>query len=405
MNRQVLRCGLMIVLMLLTACAGPKMVKRCTDPQDNAAHHFLQAMELLEAERLEEARPKLDRAIFCDETYPPAYAARALLLAIEAARQTDAGYQQVDTSHALGELEQAVRRSKTPEDQFISHTTAIRVLTHLKGERWLEQAERHFRQGQELTVDEKTLLYYQGREAALYFMGIAYYSGVQDFGRARDMFRQVLDAKRESRWPEKADAAWKKTDKIARAMAGITVGDAGRQIATRNQVSRGDLAALLVDELKVDQLFAGRIPVRALAAPARAPFIPADVLNHPFKAEVLTLMKWQIRALEPLFDPQTRAYLFKPEAAVGRKELAIVVEDVLIKLTGDERLASAFIGQERSPFPDVHPTAAWYNAVVNAVTRGLMETELSGEFRPDAPADGAEVLLAVRVLKQRLHLR
>ena len=74
---------------------------------------------------------------------------------------------------------------------------------------------------------------------------------------------------------------------------------------------------------------------------------------------------------------------------------------VLIKLTGDERLASVFIGQEKSPFPDVHPTSPWYNAVVNAVTRGLMETELSGEFRPDAPADGAEVLLAVRVLKQR----
>ena len=82
-------------------------------------------------------------------------------------------------------------------------------------------------------------------------------------------------------------------------------------------------------------------------------------------------MKWNIRGLEPLFDPQTRAPLFKPEAPVARKELAIVLEDVLITLTGDERLASAFIGQERSAFPDVQPTAPWYNAVVNAVTRGL----------------------------------
>jgi tetratricopeptide (TPR) repeat protein len=395
----------MIGLILLTACAGPQVVKRCTDSQDNAPHHVLQAMESLEVERLKEARTKLDRAIFCDETYPPTYAGRALLLAMQAVRQTDAGYRQVDAGRTLAELEQAAQRSKTPEERFFYHTTAIRVLTHLKGERWLEQAERHLRQSQELAINEKNLLYYQGREAALYFMGVAYYRSVQDFDRARDLFRHVLDAKRDSRWHAKADTAWKKADKIARAMAGVTVGDVGRQIATRDQVSRGDLAALLVDELKVEQLFAGRIPVRVPAAQQQAPFTPADVLHHPFKEEVLTLMKWQIRGLEPQFDPQTRAYLFRPEAAVARKELAIVLEDVLIKLSGDDKLATAFIGQERSPFPDVPPTTPWYNAAMNAVTRGLIETELSGEFRPDTSVDGAEVLLAVRVLKQRLTLR
>lgn len=83
MNRRMMQCGAMIAIILLTACARPALVKRCTDPQDNAAHHFLQAMESLEAERLEEARTKLDRAIFCDETYPPVYAGHALLLAMQ----------------------------------------------------------------------------------------------------------------------------------------------------------------------------------------------------------------------------------------------------------------------------------------------------------------------------------
>jgi len=394
-----------MLLVVLTACAGPKVVERCTSPQDNAPHHVLQAMDLLETEQLEDARAKLDRATFCDDTYPPAYAGRTLLLTMQVVRQTDAGYRQVDRGRALAELEQAARRSKTPEERFFYHTTAIRALMHMKTEKWLEQAERHLRQSQELTVDEKKLLYYQGREAALYFMGVAYYTGAQDLGRARDLFGQVLAATRDSRWHAKADTAWKKADKIARAMVGITVGDVGRKIATRDEVSRGDLAAFLVDELKVEQLFAGRIPVRAVAGQPSSPFTPADLLNHPFKSEVLTLMKWNIRGLEPLFDLQTRAPLFRPDAAVARKELAIVLEDILIKLTGDERLASAFIGQEKSPFPDIAPTAPWSNAAVNAVTRGLMETELSGEFRPDAPADGAEVMLAVRVLKQRLNLR
>jgi tetratricopeptide (TPR) repeat protein len=395
----------MLVLILLTACAGPKLVTQCTAPLDNASHHVLQAMELLEAERLDEARPKFDRAMVCDATYAPAYAGRALLLAMQATRQTDAGYRQVEVSRALAELERAAQRSKTSEERFFYHTTAIRVCTRLQGEGWLQQAERHGRQSQELRLDEQRLLYYQGREAALYFMGLAYYRSAQDFGRARDLFRQTLDAKRDSRWHAKADAAWGKTDKIARAMAGITVGNVGRQIATQDQVSRGDLAALLVDELQVEQLFAGRIPVQAVVAQQRAPFTPVDVLHHPFQGEVLTLMKWQLRGLEPQFDPQSRAYLFKPAAAVVRKELAVVLEDVLLKLSGDEKLAAAFLGQDKSPFPDVPPTAPWYNATMHAVTRGLMEAELSGEFRPDAPTDGAEVLLAVRVLKQRLHLR
>lgn len=55
MNRNVLRCGSLIALILLTACAGPKVVARCPDPQDNGPHHVLQAMELLEADQLEEA--------------------------------------------------------------------------------------------------------------------------------------------------------------------------------------------------------------------------------------------------------------------------------------------------------------------------------------------------------------
>jgi len=42
--------------------------------------------------------------------------------------------------------------------------------------------------------------------------------------------------------------------------------------------------------------------------------------------------------------------------------------------------------------------------VMNMTTRGIMEGELSGEFRINAPVDGAEALLAMRVLKQRMNI-
>jgi hypothetical protein len=81
------------------------------------------------------------------------------------------------------------------------------------------------------------------------------------------------------------------------------------------------------------------------------------------------------------------------------------LEDVLIKLTGREEISASFFGHRSSPYPDVAVTSAWYNAVMNVTTRGLMETELSGEFRPDDPVSGVEALLAVRVLRQKMISR
>jgi len=253
-----------------------------------------------------------------------------------------------------------------------------------------------------LKVDERKLVYYDGREAASYFMGAAYLEA-REFQRARDMFGDVLAAKAESKWAARADKAWKKTDKIVRALAGTTLGDAGKEIALKDSVGRADMAALLIDELKVDKLFAGRIPL-AMDNKKKAEFVPADMLGNQFREEAETLMKWNVRGLEPIYDETTRAYLFKPDQPVTRKEFAFVIEDVLLKITGDEGLATAYFGHEKSPFPDVAPSSAWYNAVMNVTTRNIMEGDLSGEFRPNDAVDGAEAVLAVRVLRQHLNI-
>jgi len=116
-------------------------------------------------------------------------------------------------------------------------------------------------------------------------------------------------------------------------------------------------------------------------------------------------MKWNVRGLEPKADETTRAYLFKANDRVSRGEMAFILEDLLIRLTGDESLATAFFGQDRSPFPDIKPTSPYYNAVLNMTTRGIMEGDLSGEFRVNDPIDGAEAILALRMLQQRINIR
>jgi len=152
--------------------------------------------------------------------------------------------------------------------------------------------------------------------------------------------------------------------------------------------------------LNLDKLFAGKLSAKPLP---EASFIPADVVDNPFKVEIVDVLKWNVRGLEPVHDATTKAELFKPADPVTRKEMALALEDILIKVSGDESLSSKYLGQESSPYADVRTTEACYNAVVNVVTRNLMETNLSGAFRPDDDLDGAELLLAVVRLRNAVN--
>lgn len=392
---------LLVLFSLLAGCATPPA--RCTSPEDNPRHHYLRAMEALEAGKVDLALEKFDRALYCEDQFSAAYSGRAIALALKSRSQSDARFAAVDVERVLENLEKGRKQAETDNDRFENRVAVIRVNTVLKSDKWLAESEDAYREAMGLKVDEKLLDYYQGQEAALYFMGLACLEAYE-FRKAEDKFRETLAVRKEGKWNEPADRAWKKTAKIVRAMGGITVGDVGRKIAVKESVSRGDFAALLIDEMKLDKLFAGRIPVKSQVNRMQAEFTPTDIAAHHFRDEILTILKWKVRGLEPKFDDQSKAYLFKPADAVQRGEMAFILEDVLIKLTGDEKLATAFFGQERSPFPDVKSTSPFYNAVLNMTTRNIMEGELSGEFRINEAVDGAEAILAVRVLKQRINI-
>jgi len=398
------RAWLFMLAVLLVAAAGcSQKAARCTAPEDNPAHHYLRGMEALEAGKLELAMEKFDRAVYCDDEFSAAYGGKAMVAAQRAKALSDPRYRDVEARQAREYLERADDQIDNDNDRFEFLLASLRVATALKGQGWLESAEELYGKALKVPVDEKLLNYYQGKEAASYFMGLAYLEAYS-FRKAEDKFRETLDSRKMGKWNAPADQAWKKTSKILRALGGITVGDVGRKIAVKDSVSRGDLTALLVDELKVEQLFAGRIPAKSQVAAMKAEFTPADVLTHPFRDEVLITMKWKVRGLEPKFDQTTKAYLFKPDDNVTRGEMAFILEDVLIKLTGNEKLATAFFGQDRSPFADVKATSPYYNAVLNMTSRGIMEGDLSGEFRVAEPVDGAEAILAIRMLQQKINI-
>lgn len=396
---------LALIPLLLAAAMGAlsgcsTVQPRCTSAADTPEHHYLMGMRALEEGNGTAAREKFERALYCDERFSTAHAGLAIAVAQTTGPPTDAKPGREESRRVTDELDKARKYAERPDQQFDYYAAIIRSNTLMKPEGWLNEAEDAFGDGGSLTVTESGLPYYQGAEALAYFMGVAWLEGNR-FQKARDSFAAVLSARRDGKWREKADRGWKRADRVMRAMGGTAVGDVARAIAVQDRVSRADLCALLIDELNVEKLLAGRVPLAS--QPRTARFLPADLTGHPFREEVMTLLKWDVRGMEPRYDETTRSYLFKPADSVTRGEMAFILEDILIRLTGDEQLATRYFGHERSPFPDVRPSSSLYNAVMNVTTRSIMESELSGEFRVNDPVDGAEALLAIRVLKQKMN--
>jgi len=399
MRRYVSWAIVAVVVSLALGCA-PKKIRPVSD-EDNPAHHYLMGMDMIDKGQVNEAAARFDRATKLDPDYAPAIGGLALVAALRTEAEADKEHKAVELERAVDRLDKALDKAKGDSQKFSGMVTGIRVYTHARPKDWIEKAEKYQRKALKLSdVKAEELPYYKGKEAAHYFMGVAYFKAYK-FRDAEGSLADVLSLS-PGRWHEPANKLYKQVQRINRASANFTLTDVGKKIAVKSQVVRGDVAALLVDEIHLDKVMAGRIPVPK--GETKLDFIPADVTNHLFKAEIMTALKWKVRGLEPTYDQISKAFLFYPDKPMTRLQLAFALEDLMMKISGDETLATKYMGQRTSPYPDVAPTAAWFNAVMTSVTRGLMEPELSGAFRPNDVADGAELLLAVMRLRNVMNI-
>jgi len=399
MKKQMALIFILGLVWLVGGCA-PKRVAPIS-AEDNPAHHYLMGMELIDKGDLNEASTRFERAVKLEPDYAPALAGKALIAALRTSVEKDKEHQSVELKRALDLLDDADDEAEGDSQKFAVRVTGIRVFMNAKPKKWIDEAEKQYKRAMRLSKVKTTELpYYRTREAADYFMGVAYFKALR-FRDSEAALGKVLSAS-PGRWHEPANKLFKRVQKITRASANFTLTDVAKRIAIKDGVDRADVAALLVDEIHLDRFLAGRIPVPQKKA--KQSFVPADVTNNLFKPEILIVLKWGLRGLEPIYDKTSKAYLFYPQKPITRKELAFILEDLLIKIVGDESLATKYIGQRTSPYPDVPPTYSYFNSVTNAVTRGLMEPDLSGAFRPDDEVDGAELLLSVLRLRNVMNI-
>lgn len=400
MQRYMIPIIVFVFVLSTVGCAQKKGIIPISD-EDNPAHHYLTGMTLLEKNDLEQAQGHFDRALQLDPEYATAIAGKALVAAMRVEGYSDMGHRTVELKAALELMDDAEDAVDGHSQEFSVMVTGIRVYTHGKPKKWIKKAQDLYDDAKDLEkVNRGELVYYRGEEAADYFMGVAAYNDLQ-FRDAEDLLSKVTAAP-PGRWHQPAGLLFRKVHKIVRATANYTLTNVAKKIAIKDKVVRADVAALLVDDLHLDRLMAGRIAVPGNQP--KAAFVPADIINNHFKSEIMTVLNWGLRGLEPKYDKTSRAYFFNPQKHIKRKELAFILEDLLTKISGDESIATAYFGQKRSPYPDVSPSSPWFNAVMTAVSRNLMESGLSGAFRPDVTSDGAELLLAVLRLRDAMNI-
>ncbi len=165
-----------------------------------------------------------------------------------------------------------------------------------------------------------------------------------------------------------------------------------------------------MEELKIDRLYEKRTiktfdtdfkdPEKAKAVKAARKFTSTDIADHPLKADVEGVLAIGVRGLENYPDGA-----FHPAELITKAAYAMMIEDILIKVTGDQSLATKFIGST-SPFPDLRPDLPYFNAVMVVTSRGIMEPKdfTSGEFAPLSSVSGADALLVIRKMKEELKL-
>jgi Flp pilus assembly protein TadD len=371
-------------ILLLVAC-GPKPMAPKAE-LDTPMHHVKNGHKMLRAGKIDAALREFTRARELDPKYSPAYVGLGLVHGKKG-----------DFENGFKQLKMANKYAEGKEQEVAVHVGYMRLYI-LGGDKidndWLDEVEDSFKKSTRIDPDNPEPYFY---------MGVAYKVSFE-FEKASRQFSKVLEIDKE--FVKEADEEYALVQKIQRAMPGSVV---GKKIALLEKITRADVAALFIEELEIDELFRKRTPKQfdtAFKDPEKK-FVtgeyvkvpPAtDIEDHVLKTDIDAVIAIGIKGLQPFPD-----HTYKPYKVITRAEFAMMIEDILIKITGDDSLATKFIGSP-SPFPDLRNDLPYFNSAMVCTTRNIMETKdvSTGEFDPQGAVSGADSLLSIRTLKSQL---
>jgi tetratricopeptide (TPR) repeat protein len=377
---------------VLVISCGPTALQPLSQ-LDTPGHHTFTGIKLLNQEKCVDAGREFELALTLDPRYAKAAAGAGLVKACGG-----------DFTGARESLEQARMYARSDEETLfvlagqlrvnaLGHAACLKIGTECTNDDdWLKAAKETFDRA--IRIDPTAA-------AVHYYMGECYLTAL-DFEPAGRLFSRVLDLN--AGYVGQADTRWKLVQKIKRAMPGTVT---GKKIALADRITRAEAAALFMAELKIDTLYFRGMPktlnpafkdpekARAAAGPDAA----TDIAGHPLKADIEGIIRIGTRGLDVYPDGT-----FRPEEQVDRAGYAMMIEGILIRITGDSAMATRFVGS-RSPFSDLRADQPSFNAVMALTSRGIMEVgdTVTGAFAPRQPVGGADALLVIRKVREELR--
>ena len=386
---------LVFSLALFVGCAKERAPESVMDTPE---HHVFNGMKSFEKGELDEAQREFRLALELDRKYGPAHTGMGLVFAARSVQSRDEKEKEDLFDEAFDSLRKGKQYARGKEQKVQARVGFIRVYTMTKPKDWLDDAEQNFNYA---VLDDPEA------PAPYFYMGEAYKQGYE-FSKAADMYRKALDLGKE--YTAEANRSWELVQKIQRASPGTTV---GKKIALVEAITRADVAALFIQELRLDEVYE-RLSIKTYDTEFKAPksglemetetvvkLPPAtDIEDHVLRHDINSVIRIGVRGLEPYPN-----HTFRPDEKISRASYAMMLEDILIKATRDEGLATRFFGNV-SPFPDLRNDLPYFNAVMVCTTRDIMTVAdvRTGEFRPMGNVSGADALLAIRELKEQLKV-
>jgi tetratricopeptide (TPR) repeat protein len=392
MGKRVSRLLAAALMIIIGSGCGSKTLKKesVLDTPDN---HFNQGMRELERGNLAEAKNEFARAQRLDPKYAEAHAGMGLALAVEAEGSKDKKTQETLYDKALSSVDEALGKNNKSVESYIIKGRVLSM--RMKGDDWIKDAVEQY---------EKALKLNPNSDKAWFYMGEAYKNAYQ-FDMSANAYSKAIAMK--SEYAGRADAQWAIVQKIQRAAPGTKI---GAKIALIPEIDRADLAVLLLEELKLAEIFARKKqpefdtgfkapddPTKMAPLQAQQISGPTDIANHWAKNWINDIVK--IGGMEEFPD-----HTFRPDDLITRANYAMTIQQILILATGDKTLATKYFGGQ-SRFPDMRSDHFAYNAAALTVDRGIMTADkMTGAFNPEGHMSGADALLAIRDFQNALRM-
>ena len=274
---------------------------------------------------------------------------------------------------ALKAQKRGLRYAKQNDDKLALRTLGIQIE---RAARNAKRALSQYKRG----VRVKTSSTYP----ALHYAMAEVYFDNRNFPEAREMLRLSLTA--DAMNNEQAESMLAHVQQIEHAVA-ITQSN----FAYSASINRAEIARLLNRDLKMSE-YIPRPEAKSVGETSDQGL--TDYANSEYRDDILASHRLNFRSF------RITNGAFNPLKSMTRGELAMLVEDILYAKYQISR--TAFIGTA-SPFSDLRSNATSFNAVMSAVTRGLMQGREDGTIGPNDLVSGAESILVLHNLKQILQ--